>query len=216
MKTSFAKREDKKVHDLAREYRSQGYEVVLQPKGNRWSNILGNFVPDLIAHRGEEHIIIEVKSRDTISNSERLAEVAQRIEGLPGWSLELVVTNPQSSKTFDGSSLDPYSLKKRLAEANKLLSKNSYEAALVLGWSAAEAALRVMAKNEKVSSRPGNARHLLKFLYTRGLFAERDFELLDSAYLKRSEIVHGFEVKTAKNVVRSFLDAVSRLVGRIE
>jgi REase_AHJR-like len=217
MVTSFSERESRRVQELAREYERRGFKVEIEPSRKSLPEFFGAYIPDLIAHRGNEHIVIEVKSRATLSSSKQLAAVAEKLKEHTGWRLELVVTNPTISKEEDRPSLDSNSAKRRLAEAKELLSDGRLDAAILLGWSAAEATLRLKARIEGVPLKDAQPRYLVKLLFSTGLLNKRDFQALDRIFVARSHIAHGF---TAPNLpqrtVRTFLDAVSRLIGSIE
>jgi hypothetical protein len=217
MTTSSTKLESRRVHELAREYTRRGFEVEVHPDRKSVPAFFGAYIPDLVAHRGDEHIAIEVKSRETLSSSKQLASIAKKLESHPGWRLELVVTNSTTSENNDRWSLDPYSAKRRLGEARNLLSKNFLEAAVLVGWSAAEAILRTKAEIEQIAIKDSQPRHLIKTLFSRGLLNKKDFQEFDRTFMERSHIAHGFEAsKLSKKTVESFLNAVTRLIGTIE
>lgn len=216
MTTSSDKLEDRKVQELAREYRRRGFEVQIEPSKHGLPASFGSYVPDLVAHRGDEHVVIEVKSRDTLSSSKQLATIAKSLEALPGWRLELVVTNPILGDERRPI-LDPYSAKRRLSEARKLFSRGMNEATILLGWSAAEATLRLKAEVEHITLNRPDPRYLIKLLFSRGLLSKNDYQLFDRVFAARSRIAHGFENPTlSRRTTESFLNAITRLIGSLE
>jgi hypothetical protein len=113
--------------------------------------------------------------------------------------------------------LDPNSAKRRLAEARKLLSRGSSEAAILLGWSAAEATLRLKAEIERLPVKQPEPRYLIKFLFSRGLLSKRDYQAFDRVFVARSRIAHGFTTPILpQRTIHNFLDAITRLIGSVE
>src|SRR3712207_7606466 len=43
------------------------------------------------------NVVVEVKSRDTLPNAAYLSELAACVNAEPGWSFELIVTNPRTT-----------------------------------------------------------------------------------------------------------------------
>ena len=54
--------ERRKLLEVAREYRKQGYEVVIEPREEQLPSFLHSFQPDIIARNNEETVVIEIKS----------------------------------------------------------------------------------------------------------------------------------------------------------
>lgn len=61
--------ERERLLQLAEEYRGQGYEVSFQPNPDDLPDFLKTYRPDLVARRGDEAVIIEVKSRSSLDSS---------------------------------------------------------------------------------------------------------------------------------------------------
>ena len=90
--------EHRRVLSLAREYRSEGYDVTVYPQADDLPESLAKCPLDLIA-RGKDNVIaVEVRTRETLTLNgfEDLRRIAETIKQVPGWIFELVVTNPRS------------------------------------------------------------------------------------------------------------------------
>lgn len=87
-------REARRLRQVAAEYRRKGYRVKVQPASAELPAELKNVRPDLIATRGKERVIVEVKTRKTLARSRQLSALAEAAERL-GWRFELVLTNPE-------------------------------------------------------------------------------------------------------------------------
>lgn len=89
--------ERERLLKLAEEYRQKGYEVLLSPKPEELPDFLKGYRLDMIVRRGEEAVVIEVKSRPSITSAQYLQGLAQAVEEHPGWRVELVMTNPEDT-----------------------------------------------------------------------------------------------------------------------
>ena len=84
---------------LAREYRSEGYDVTVYPKSGDLPEALAKCPLALIARNEERVVAIEVRTRESLTLNGRndLRRIAETIKQIPDWIFELVVTNPRKS-----------------------------------------------------------------------------------------------------------------------
>ncbi|MBE9100186.1 hypothetical protein [Vacuolonema iberomarrocanum] len=89
--------EHRRVLQLAREYRQQGFDVTIYPASEDLPTELAQCPLDLVAKGEDKVIAIEVRTREnlTLNGSEDLRRMAGKIESLPKWDFQLVVTNPR-------------------------------------------------------------------------------------------------------------------------
>jgi Holliday junction resolvase len=89
--------EHQRLLQLAREYRHRGYNVTLHPSPDDLPPDLADCAFDLIAQRKNKVIAVEVRSREnlTLNGPQDLQRMTNRVHQMPGWELELVVTNPR-------------------------------------------------------------------------------------------------------------------------
>ena len=57
---------------IADEYRRKGYEVVAEPLPEQLPDFLSGFHPDILARKGDETTIVEIKSRQSLAKELRL------------------------------------------------------------------------------------------------------------------------------------------------
>lgn len=86
MATLTATLERERLLQLAEEYRAKGYEILFQPSPADLPDFLKGYRPDMIVSRGDESVIVEVKSRSSLSSSstEYLSALAEVVEQHPG------------------------------------------------------------------------------------------------------------------------------------
>ncbi|QSJ15792.1 hypothetical protein JYQ62_28940 [Nostoc sp. UHCC 0702] len=61
--------EEKRLQSIAREYRKKGYQVLLHPSRSELPDFLSSFSLDMIAIGDNESVVVEVKSKPTLTKS---------------------------------------------------------------------------------------------------------------------------------------------------
>jgi len=221
------KRERRRVRAVAREYQKKGYAVVVGPGADDLPDFLKNCRPDLLATNDRERVVVEVKSRQSLSEPPSLTEIAHALEGKPGWRFEFVMTNPADEGeedklnllplTLPQKLLTPQKIRERLDQARRLAEGSEHgEAALLFAWSVAEAALRLVADREGLSVGASSPVSAIKKLYSMGLMDRDDYELLLSSAPIRNAIVHGFDAERLDTAsVDQILAVADRLLREV-
>ena len=83
--------EKQRARDIAEEYRSQGYEVIEEPSPGQLPDFLFGYRPDLLIRKGNEAIIVEVKSRTSLARNPQVQDLARILQPKPHWNFELVI-----------------------------------------------------------------------------------------------------------------------------
>ena len=63
MMEQISARERQRTFNLAKEYQSKGYEVIVDPTSEQLPDFLSGYHPDLLVKKGNEAFIVEVKTR---------------------------------------------------------------------------------------------------------------------------------------------------------
>jgi hypothetical protein len=185
------------IERIADEYRSKGYDVLVEPSGPDLPPFLEDQHPDLIAHRGDERLVIELK---TPSKTEpgRLRSLAERIANEPDWRLILIAPRP-AEELLPGERLTLLSapeIEQHLQQTRQLLGSGDQEAAILLAWAAVEALLRDLAKREEIPLPRPETPTLLGQLVYLGLLDREQYWALTEAYKARTAVAHGFKPQT--------------------
>lgn len=213
---TLANLERDRLLQLAEEYRDQGYEIFFHPNLEDLPDFLKNYRPDLIVRRGDEAVIIEVKSRRSLSSSsgQYLRNLAESVEQHPGWRFELVITNPEDAEYFPKaeSPLQPQEIETRLQVARQLVRQHP-ESAILYAWSLVEATLRLVVEHEGLSFSKPDPLYLVKQLVTEGVISRDEYQLLMDARSLRNVIAHGFKVtQVTEGSVYSLIDITEQLL----
>lgn len=179
---------------IAEEYRQKGYEILMNPRSDQLPKEIGSYVPDFIASKGGEHVVVEVKRRKELSSKPELRIVADRIREIRGWRLDLALL-ADDLPVPDFKPLAPEEIKQRLSAAQRLANETGdIEGAFLLIWTALESSLRTQLEEE--GKRSFSPRQLVKFSYSIGLLSEEELKFLEEAADLRDEIVHGMKPST--------------------
>lgn len=191
MQTSERFAEARRVHEVAREYRSRGYAVIMEPDPEQLPEALARFRPDFVARKADEVVVVEVKSRGSLTDPE-LQELAKAVRAQPGWRFELVVLQPEfgppGTKSWNAGDFA-----NSLRQVEAILGPGHREAALLLAWSAAEATLRLLADKEGLVLERDDALYLLKLLATRAVITRKQHDLLWEVLQLRNAVAHGLK-----------------------
>ncbi len=199
------------VDRTAEEYRRKGYEVSLEAQ----LDFLPGFSPDLVARKGDETIVIEVKARSSLAANPKIKEFAQVIRSRPGWSFELVlVAEPEKLDSPEGANpLGREGIMEQINKAEKALESNFPEAAFLLAWSACEAVVREMNASQGVSSKGiSTPSYVLNQAVSQGVISRDDYNELSGMMRYRNAIVHGFSLNDfSDKLVKDLIKSVRRM-----
>jgi Holliday junction resolvase len=106
------------IEQIADDYAKRGYAVAKEEK-------LGKFNADIVARKGEEKIVIEIKSgKMTPDRKEKLASIADYVRGLGGYKFLVVIATPPKEKRLEiegiESIITSYILNENLSELDSL------------------------------------------------------------------------------------------------
>jgi uncharacterized protein YutE (UPF0331/DUF86 family) len=219
MATSIANLEREKLLKIAEDYRGKGYEVSFMPNPEDLPDFLRSYRPDMVARRGDEAVVVEVKSGSYLSSSSNqyLHHLAQVVEQHLGWRFELVIINSEEAiyrnenSLQAGGSLQKQEIESRLQVARQLAAEYP-EAAILYSWSLVEATLRLVVEAEGLSLPRFDPLYLVKKLVTEGVISKAEYQLLMNALSWRNAIAHGFKTK---QVTQDSVDELIRLTEHL-
>jgi Holliday junction resolvase-like predicted endonuclease len=208
--------EERRLQEVAREYRGKGYEVIVRPDRSVLPDFLAQYEIDMIARSEEEQVVVEVKSKSSLSQADYLQSLADRVQKHSGWRFELVITNPkeESVSKDEPHLLSELALMQRIGEIRGLLAEDHKEAALLMGWATAEGALRLVAKREGVSLQRQSPSYVMKYMTSIGLLDQNDFASLQDMLTMRNEVVHGFKLRRFnRKKFEDFLETIKTILA---
>ena len=199
----------------AEEYRSRGYEVSLEAP----LDFLPGFHADLIARKGGETRVIEVKTRSSLASMPQITELARIVDSKPGWSFELLlVGEPEKVDSPEGTSaISGGMILERIEAAEQALGSGLSEAAFLLAWSACEAATReLIAAEGNADSGIPTSTHVLDQAVYDGVISRHEYKVLTGFQKYRNAIVHGFNVDDFNDeLVANLINVVRRMAPAV-
>ncbi|MGI4742392.1 MAG: hypothetical protein ACRYG7_45120 [Janthinobacterium lividum] len=206
---------EKRIKEIAKDYESRGFLVSINPNQSELPQFLGGFKPDIIARSKQESVVIEVKTRETISDLKQFERLADLVAKREGWRFELVFTNPieQNIQARLTGSLSIDEIKVRIPEIRLLAQHHHYEAAFLLGWATLEAAIRAKLFDDKVDSLNKPTLSIIKTLYSLGHVNKHDYQNLEQLNNLRNYLAHGFYKQIDSIRMTELLDVLTYLTG---
>lgn len=196
----------------AEEYRSKGYEVVLEPE----LDFFPGFRPDMVVRKDGQSKVVEVRTRSLLGADPRVSDMSRIIESKPGWSFELLLVaepekmdSPEGARSFVGECILD-----KMGESAKFLEEGHPEAAFLLAWSALEAALREQLAEEGVPpAKVTTSSFVIEQAVNYGVISLSDCDTLTQIRKYRNAIAHGFEVDGfSPGLVRVLLDTTRGII----
>lgn len=186
-----ADRERRTMEAIASEYESQGYAVLRGPAPDETPEILRPYRPDIIATKGTEKWIVEVK---TLGHKRHEGDWTALVERAApdGWRFRIVIAEGTEDDLRSYVMPEVAEIEAALPSPAKLASEGEVAAALLLGWSLFEAAARrrLLLDNQD----PGRAvtpMGLAKALVHFGYLDEAELDRLRKIATLRNQVAHG-------------------------
>jgi hypothetical protein len=182
------------LEQLAKRYQEEGYSVVVHPQGDQLPPFAKDFGADILAMRGGERVLVQVKQDRTALEADPNVPVRAGItNSQPGWRFDLVILNEADPlRRWTRGSREPSDeeINDVLAYVERMIEGGDLRAACVFAWAALEAAMRQVTRNGELYGRTTPAQ-LLRTLYGNGILSREDFDQLNQLFRMRTEIVHG-------------------------
>ena len=195
---------------VADEYRKMGYDVAQGVE----LDFLPSFRADLLARKGDEAIIVEVKTRAGLTPPEQITELMEAVKSRPGCSFELVlVGEPEKADAPapDAAPLSAGSIIGRLEQAERMMADGAADIAFLLAWPASEAALRALLAEAGVPpERMAAPNDVFGQAVFHGLMSQEDYRRFSDMRKYRNAIVHGFEAEDFDSPMASTLIGMAR------
>jgi hypothetical protein len=207
--------ERQRARALAEEYRSRGYEVIEVPSPEQLPDFLVGYRPDLLIRKGDEAIVVEVKSRSSLGKDPQIRELARLLGSKPHWNFELVVVReeeqlsaPEGTRPFEREDI-----LRGIEATERLLEAGFAEAALVLAWTTSEAAVRLLTEAEGIELDRHTPLYVLKQAVMHGVISRDEYNFLTNVMKYRNALAHGFKtVDFDPAFVKELISTTKRLL----
>jgi hypothetical protein len=198
---------------VVQRYRDEGYNVIVQPRGEQVPPFVAGFQLDLIATRGNEGVVVEIKTnRIDLSNDPYITRLAEIVNAQPGWRLDVVVLEPETTiekAAREASEPSDDQLAQILKAAEDLVDRGYTSYAYVVAWGGLEAAMRRIRDGAELYGKPAPT-ELMRMLYGNGFLNKEQFDRLKESYKIRSQVVHGLVPSQVDPALVRFVTATAR------
>jgi hypothetical protein len=208
-------RERQRAHAIAEEYRSKGYEVIERPSPEQLPEFLASYQPDVLAQRGGEAIIVEVKSRSSLAKDPRITEMARLVQTEPHWNFELVLVGEEEQLNVP-EGVRPFGkddIIQGIEAAERLVAAEFWAAALLPAWSTLEATLRQLSEEEGVVLERFTPLSVLSQATSNGVISRDDYSFLTKVMKYRNALAYGFKpIEFDPTLVGELISTTKRLL----
>lgn len=210
---------DAKLREIADKYARAGYQVAIEPSPKQLPFELTDYQPDLVARRGEEGLIVEVKSSAGKMPVDRLRAVAEQVSHHAGWRF-LLIPADDSLETglpgIDEESLHWPEIVERVQQARRLESTNECEAAFIVLWIAFEQMLRLRAIQVALPVERLSPSVLIRHLYSQGELSMPQFDAAMACLHTRNRVIHGIKSSELPASMDQLKQLVEELIAEFE
>jgi len=207
---------DAKIAELAEEYASQGYEVFRDPDVSLLPFDSFGYRPSLLARRGEDLVLAEVRTVGRPSAFRRFPEVVEQFRKHGGSSFPLVIVEDVEAAVLpeEGELLPTWDqLQEQVVRNERLLRARDAEGAFLGFWIALEGILRREARDAALSVERLPTAALIEHLQGHGVLAREPYEMLRALLPVRDRAVHGFQADDLTEAAPRLLRLVRGLLG---
>ncbi len=183
--------------------RKQGYAVVVEPDPTAIPFDLQQYRPDILATRGDENLIIEIKTRGEHRSVERYQEIAEIVGSHENWRFMLSTVNELEplDQSSVGDQANPQSLNRMLSKLDLLLSSENYDLALPYLWSVYISAMRIVGQRADVPIDITSDRSVLNYMYSLGEISSDEYESAKTFLALRNKAVHSLEIDISRETI---------------
>jgi hypothetical protein len=205
---------------VAQQYRNEGYDVTLLPKGDHLPAFAAGFRVDLLATRRDENVLVRVlRTRSELQADPEVPRQADVTNQHAGWRYDVVILyHDDPVRRAGGGEPTVEQIQEMLDEAERVAPCAAYRAAFVLAWAALEAVLRRLARPAGLGGDSDTQPAvLMRELYVNGHLSHEDFVHLDQLRQLRAAIIHGLVPPSVDaEKVQTILNIAKRLLAESE
>ena len=214
--------ERKKLRELIRMYKREGYEICADYLGYEKPRVIAGIVPDLIVRKGDREIIVEIVSDKSLPHLvNKLKLLSDYAAQHRGKSFDLVVTNPKARRSYisieDRKLFYEYLLEdlegKLFLEVKKLYERGYFEASFRVLFRLLGSFLRKIAYEKRVVQlkRKMSTREVNSMLFENNILTKDDFVFIKKMIDYRNEVIHHRKL-IQKRRLENYIDFVSTLL----
>lgn len=204
---------------IAKRYEEMGYSVTFEPSKDQLPFSLNNYTPDILATKGDEHILIEVKSSNSRLNPLIIKQVDDVIQNYAGWRFLIATVTEEdliesANKTASNASIEQI---ESMLQKIDLLSQLEDTSRFIMPqlWVVYISALRNLCKIEKVPTESLTDSSLLNRAYSDGIISTEELSSAKRFMKLRNNIVHSLDLDINPEDCQEFRSLIDQTIKRI-
>ena len=198
-------RESDARQQLVERLRKEGYSVEIEPD----LRAEGVGRPDIVARRGSETVVVEIKALGTVSGgSKTLAQMARAVQQRPGWRFAVAIISDQGVQLHDV--LTAEEVEQEIAQARAV--PHDTTGATLVAWAVFEAATRAALVRDGIAPPVATSRELIQLLASQGLISPVEERTLHEFAAIRNRLAHGMRATPTGANVGVVLEIAERLI----
>lgn len=209
---------------IAKRYEERGYAVTTEPPPSAIPFSLGNYKPDILAIKGKENLLIEVKSPGARIDSQVYLRVDEEVQRHPGWRFFLITVDDDELREFAAGTSSNLSvnmsveaIRERVQQMDPLLETPKLAGFLLPHlWLAYVSALRLNAAREGVSQEGLTDLSLINRAYSEGITSIGEYEAGRRFLNLRNETVHNLERNATEHECKELRRMIDVVLHRLE
>ncbi|MCF7716855.1 hypothetical protein H9X98_03885 [Aeromonas jandaei] len=196
--------DSKKELELQDKYKGLGYSVMLNPSREKLPFDLGDYIPDLVCIKGDETLIIEIKSGHWRHDLEKYKEIARRVSEHK-YAKFLIIQSESDAKQLNASEVN-FDTSNAIEKIKKLINLGINDAALFFAWNLVVNNLRKLLINEFNIDAKINDKVLINQLYSDGVISMDLYDKLIYFMRMRNEVAHSINLEISKEIPQELLE----------
>jgi hypothetical protein len=204
---------------VAKRYEERGYTVIVEPSQSAIPFDLGTYRPGILATKGTECLLIDVKGPGARVNKNIYRELSRKVEEHPGWRFLLVTLSQNELNQPDAAtSTNPTAaaLRERLGKLDQLHGATESDGLLLpLYWGAYTAALRLLVGQEGNDLGTITDFSLINKAYSDGIVSFEDYEAAKRLLALRNLAVHSVESVVPDADCLELRQLIARLMDKL-
>ena len=196
------------VRSTVDDLRDQGYSVTIKPDPSVIPFDLQRYRPDILATRGDENLIIDIKTRGSRRSIERYKEIAEIVGNHKNW--RFMLSTVDETEPLDYASVENQAnlqfLNRMLSKLDLLLAGENYALALPYLWSVYISAMRMVGERAGIPIDITSDRSVLNYVYSLGEISVDEYESARSFLELRNKAIHSLEMGISRETVLEIYD----------
>jgi REase_AHJR-like len=200
------------VQNIAKQLEREGYQVLVEPRSNDIPFDLSGYQPDILATKGDEHLLVEVKTTATRRSLERYKSIADTVARHPRWRFFLTTVAPEaeSDDSVAPPLVRPDEIRVLMRRLDSLLDSDNHSLAVPYLWNALVAGLRARAFERNVPVDATSDLRVVSYMYSLGEISHEDYETMRRYYDLRSSLTHSITHSVSKAETLEFRGYVGK------